>query len=293
MDATRWSSSTTVGLWFGRPGNIWDASPSKLAHHLFTTHKTEVHQRSSSKSFTLIIKNVPSCLELFHLIHSRGPSQLTCPTFLRWTDVTSTHSSYPGTKISDFLLHGLAAAHNQTRHAELLMPTPLNTPLYSSFPSLPISAVTWSIIQHQADVILLCSCSLRCFFLKLSSDWRFLSSWSFYFCWMNQHLHSLVCLTDVYLKIIDIETHSWHEPASAKSGRAAEYIRHISGLLWSYCLRGWTRKGLRCRGRLGLWDPLTGRVVGPSPWVFSVLFSVFSKPACHSGLYVTMDRVLN
>lgn len=160
------SSSTSVGLWFRRPGTICNASPWKLAHHLFTTHKTEVHQRSSNKSFALIIKNVPSCLELFHFIHSHGPPQLTCPTFLRWTDVTSTHSSHPGTKISDFLLHGLAAAHNQTRHAELLKPTPLNTPLYSSFLSLPISAVTWSIIQHQADVILLCSCSLRCSFLN-------------------------------------------------------------------------------------------------------------------------------
>lgn len=245
-----------------------------------------MHQRSSNKSFTLIIKNVPSCLELFHFIHSRGPSQLTCPTFLRCADVTSTHSSHPGTKISDFLLHGLPAAHNQTRHAELLKPTPLNTPLYSSFLSLPISAVTWSIIQHQADVILLCSFSLRCFFFKLSLDWLFLSSRSFYFCWMNQHLHSLACLTDVYLKIIDIETHSWPEPASAKSGRADEYIRHISGLLWRCCLRGRTPKGLCHRGRL------TGRVVGPSPWFFQ-LFTVFSKSAFHSGLYVTMDCVLN
>lgn len=104
-------------------------------------------------------------------------------------------------------------------------------------------------------------------FFKLSLDWLFLSSWSFYFCWMNQHLHSLASLTDVYLKIINTETHSWPEPASSKSGRA-EYIRHISGLLWSYCLTGQARKGLCHSERLGLWDPLTGRVVGPLPWFF-------------------------
>lgn len=40
-----------------------------------------------------------------------------------------------------------------------------------------------------------------------------------------------------------------------------------------------------------------GPVDRPGRWsvamVFSVLFTVFSKSACHPGLYVTMDRVLN
>lgn len=57
---------------------------------------------------------------------------------------------------------------------------------------------------------------------------------------MNQHLHSLACVTDVYLKIIDVETHSRLEPAAAKLGRADKYISNINGSLWRCCLRGRT-----------------------------------------------------
>lgn len=188
-------------------------------------------------------------------------------------------------RISDFLLQGLAVTHNQTRHAELLKTTPLNTPLYSSFLCLSIFVVTWSIIKRQADVILLCSCSLCCFFLNFPLICS-LSSWSFYFFWMNQHLHSLACVTDVYLKIIDVETHSWLEPAAAKLGRADKYISNINGSLWRCCLRGRTlgpslppqthivpsvKVCVISEGVIGLW-----------PWLFSVVYGfLFCSPYYH------------
>lgn len=173
-------------------------------------------------------------------------------------------------KISDFLLQGLAVTHNQTRHAELLKTTPLNTPLYSSFLCLSIFVVTWSIIQQQADVILLCSRSLCCFFLNFPLICS-LSSSSFYFCWMNQHLQSLACVTDVYLKIIDVETHSRLEPAAAKLGRADECISNINGGAFSEFGPFWLSmppqthivpyvKVCASEGVIALW-----------PWFFSVV----------------------